>query len=62
MRKEATAWRLCCSAGGVAFSPPGFTADESIAGSHATNDIFGEDTAVFAATAGVLWLGQDFLE
>jgi hypothetical protein len=41
---------------------PWCTVDDSIAGSHATGDVSGEDTIVFASAAGVLWLGQDFLE
>jgi hypothetical protein len=53
---------LYCSICGVAPLPPGFTADNSIPGSHATSDVSGEDSVVLAVDAGVLWLGQDFLE
>jgi hypothetical protein len=41
---------------------PGFTADDSVPGSHSAADVFREDAAVLAAATSVLLLGQDLLK
>jgi len=45
----------------VGILPPGFTANDSIPGSHSSADFAGVDTPVLAA-ANIVLLGQDFLK